>query len=184
VNFGGGPEAAATRAHEGETNVQATRMGTRRPHRSATRSQIAALLIPALIVAVWAWARPSFVEEERPMPAPRRTMPLTGTIAAIADCGRGLVELRTLRIRWSPAAADLPAPLPVEVQGTAADRASLERFLDRLRAHAFLGHVGSPWSVGAAGVEFEVRLGPSEDSPESAVPQLDRPLTAMAEATR
>lgn len=148
--------------------------------------RVAVPLMPAIALVALMQVRDARVltAAEPRDPVIHRTVPLTGTIAAIADCGRGLVELRTLRIRWSPAAADLPAPLPVEVQGTAADRASLERFLDRLRAHAFLGDVRSPWSVGAAGVEFEVRLGPSEDSPQSAVPPLARPMTAMGEASR
>jgi len=166
--------------------VQATRKGRRRPHRSATRSWIAALLVPAVIVAARAWTRPGVVEEEASATTPRRTVPLTGTIAAIADCGRDLVRLRDVRTRWVPASRETPGPLVCVVLGTANDRPSLDRFVRRLRSHGFLGRVDvgpttSPVVVGGA-VDFEIRLG-ATDASESRLPS-PRAIVASAESIR
>jgi len=142
---------------------------------------LAATLLPALCVVVVAARTPDGGGAPRRDAVLRRSVPLTGAIATIADCGRGLVELRSLRTRWRPVGGDAPGPLELLVRGVSPDAESLDRFATRLRSHGFLGaiSVGSRLAADAA-IEFEVRLGSDPVSP--APIETHRAIVAMAES--
>lgn len=153
----------------------------------AVLSWIAAML-PA-ILCLWAvWSRPFDIAAESPeASAVHRVVPITGTVAAIADCGRDLVEIRSIRLRWRPSDRDLPAPLQLVVEGESRDRASVDRFTARLASHEFLGGVAAARSDDlGGGVEFEIRVGGAKASFPSSFPCREgvRTIVAMSERSR
>lgn len=147
----------------------------------AATSWAAALLLPSLCVA--AAVLGSVRDRGTPtMPTtPHRAPPITGTLATVADCGRELVELRTVRLRWRPAGLDAPGPLDLVVEGDARSRGLVDRFIARLDAHGFLGEVAATRLLDRGdAVEFELRLG---DAFRRNAAIADAPVVvAMAEA--
>lgn len=92
---------------------------------------------------------------------PRTAPPITASFSTIAACRPEEIELERCSFFWRPGTS-LTFPLPeLHIAGEAAAVESVERFVDRLGEHSFLGDatIASVRSRHDGTVAFEIALG-------------------------
>ena len=92
---------------------------------------------------------------------PRTTPPITASFSTIAACRPEEIELERCSFFWRPGTS-LTFPLPeLHIAGEAASVEAVERFVERLAEHAFLGDasIASLRSHHDGMVAFEIALG-------------------------
>lgn len=97
---------------------------------------------------------------------PSATPPITASISTIASClGEGVVLERCL-FSWRPARSLAFVRPGLRVSGEAESAEAIDRFVERLAAHAFLGEasIASLRSRRSGSIAFEIALG-DEPSP-------------------
>lgn len=92
---------------------------------------------------------------------PGATPPITASISTIASCLGEDISLERCRFSWRPARGLVFVRPDLRVAGEADSAEAIDRFVERLAAHAFLGEasIASLRSRRSGAIAFEIALG-------------------------